>query len=121
MIRWIKFYLIFGLISINLSCFGEIKPIPADYRDKIVNSIYLAEGGNKTKYPYGIKSIKTSNPKRICENTVSNNYLRWQRAGKTNDFISFLGNRYCPIGAKDDPHNLNSNWIKNVNKFLKNS
>jgi hypothetical protein len=30
------------------------------------------------------------------------------------DFISFLGGRYAPKGAENDPKGLNSNWISNV-------
>ena len=42
------------------------------------------------------------------------------KAGKTkDDFITYLGNRYCPIDAPDDPNNLNKNWIKNVNSHYK--
>ena len=54
--------------------------------DTIVAAIYQLEGGEKTKYPYGIKSIDTGGDvkkaKRICENTVRNNYKRWIAAGK---------------------------------------
>jgi len=113
----IRIYLILSLFSLNNLCFGEIKPISADYRDKIVKAIFIAEGGNKTKYPYGIKSIKTSNPKKICENTVSNNYIRWQRAGKTNDFIIFLADKYCPQSVD---YQGNINWKKNVKKLVDN-
>ena len=30
------------------------------------------------------------------------------------DFINFLGSRYAPKGAENDPKGLNANWIKNV-------
>ena len=93
---------------------GKFKPINKEYQTKIVNAIFLAEGGNNTKYPYGIKSIKTNNPRRVCENTVANNYIRWQAAGKTNSFIQFLGARYCPMNDKADKNGLNKNWVKNV-------
>lgn len=110
------------VFALNMGAFAaeiKVQPIDQNYRDKVVGAIFIAEGGVKTKYPYGIKSIKTNNPKRVCEVTVEKTYIRWQNSGKTNDFISFLGNRFCPIGAKDDPTNLNSNWIKNVKKFIK--
>jgi len=84
----------------------------------IVDAIYKIEGGSKTRYPYGIKSVKTSNPRKVCENTVRNHYKRWSSWGKTNDFLQSLQMRYCPIGAPDDPHNLNSNWLKNLRATL---
>lgn len=117
--------ILFFALNIGISItYGQniARPIDLAYRDKIVAAIYRAEGGAKTRYPYGIKSIVTTNEahaKRICENTVANNYIRWQKAGKTNEFINFLGNRYCPIGAKDDPTGLNRNWIKNVKAQIK--
>ena len=30
------------------------------------------------------------------------------------NFINFLGSRYAPKGAENDPKGLNANWIKNV-------
>jgi hypothetical protein len=36
---------------------------------------------------------------------------------KYNDFITFLGSRYAPAGADNDPHNLNSHWVRNVKFF----
>lgn len=117
-----KVLIIVCIFSLNNAVFGQFKPISADFRDKIVNSIYLAEGGSKTKYPFGIKSIQTNGNKefarRICSNTVENNWIRWQKAGKTNDFIEFLGNRYCPVSDKNDTNGLNKNWKKNVQANL---
>ena len=49
--------------------------------------------------------------------TIQKNWDRWQKAGAKGEFIVFLGNRYCPVGADNDPHGLNKHWIKNVTKF----
>jgi len=46
--------------------------------------------------------------------TVVKNYKRWLKSDKRYDFITFLGRRYCPVGAANDPTGLNKNWIKNV-------
>lgn len=54
-----------------------------------------------------------------CAATVQKNYDRWVKAGSKGDFIVFLGNRYCPVGAKNDPNGLNRNWIKNVTRISK--
>jgi hypothetical protein len=32
----------------------------------------------------------------------------------TDEFIKFLGARWAPLGAENDPHHLNENWVKNV-------
>ncbi len=50
--------------------------------------------------------------------TVKKNYDRWIKDGKQIDFISFLGNRYCPVNAENDPNGLNKNWIKNVSFWV---
>lgn len=98
---------------------GQISDVSAN---KIVDSIYIIEGGAKTKYPYGIKSINTGGNKekarQICLNTVRNNYQRWQISDKKYDYLEFLQRRYCPVGAHDDPRNLNSNWLNNLRRIL---
>ena len=87
---------------------------------RIVNAIYKAEGGNRTKYPYGIKSVSCDSVtecRRICLNTVKNNVDRWMTArelGDNRDYLTFLWHRYCPPQANE----LNSNWLKNVKYFL---
>lgn len=54
----------------------------------------------------------------IC--TVVKNYHRWLNKDKGNklksveDFIPYLGAKYCPVGAKNDPTGLNAYWVKNV-------
>ena len=121
----VKSFLIFCLILLGFPCFSATNDnfnsflkIPENYLNKVVSAIYVIEGSNKTKYPYGIKSIKTNNPKQICINTVRNQYIRWQQWGKTNSFEESLSQRYCPIGAKDDPTGLNKHWLGNLRKEL---
>jgi hypothetical protein len=90
--------------------------------NEIADAIYKIE--NSKKYPYGIKSIpiKGNTPqkreiyaRKICLNTISNNYIRWQRAGKTNEFLFFLADRYCPSVC--DPIG-NINWKKNIKRMV---
>lgn len=86
-----------------------------------VDAIYKAEGGAKAQYLYGIRSIKYDTPeeaRKICYNSVKNNYKRWEKAGREGDFVEFMSRRYCPIGAKNDPKGVNKNWVKNVKYFL---
>jgi len=85
--------------------------------EQIADAIYLAEGGAKTNHPYGILTkYKTTTPRQACINTIAHAKRDWNGQG---DFIEFLGSRYCPIGAKNDPTELNKNWVKNVKFFLK--
>lgn len=115
----LTFFLIFKLFLFAPSSFGQIS---TNLANKIADKIYLIEGGAKTKHPYGVLSIKTSGnqdvARRICLNTIRNNYSRWQKSPKTNDFLTFLGNKYAPVGADNDKNNLNVNWIKNIHKLV---
>mgnify|MGYP003653092869 CR=1 FL=1 len=52
-----------------------------------------------------------------CAATVSKNYKRWLDTKEDIDFLSFLGRRYCPVGAANDPTGLNRYWITNVRAF----
>ena|SRR3989338_5415005 len=33
------------------------------------------------------------------------------------DAIDYIGDKYCPVGVKNDPKGLNHNWESNVRKF----
>lgn len=80
--------------------------------EKLATAIYWAEGGPKTRHPYGILAkYKTTTPRQACINTIKHALKDWNGEG---DFIAFLGRRYCPVGAKNDPTGLNVNWVKNV-------
>jgi hypothetical protein len=82
---------------------------------KLADAIYKAEGGAKTKYPYGILTkYKHTTPRQACINTIRHAQKDWNGKG---DFIKFLGSRYCPVGAKNDPSGLNKNWERNVRRF----
>lgn len=107
--RWlIVFLMVLGMVSI---CYAE-----NPYFDSVADAIYKAEGGVKTRHPYGILAkYKNTTPRQACLNTIAHAYRDWDGKG---DFIEFLGNRYAPIGVANDPTNLNKNWIKNVKYFL---
>ena len=90
-----------------------------EYFNSVVDAIYLAEGGSCAKVPYGILSVKVSSKeeaRRVCYNTVKNNWRRWEDAGKPGLYTDFLADRYCPKSA--DPQG-NINWKKNIVRILK--
>ena len=88
----------------------------------IVAAIRYAENGRKGR-EYGILHKRVGPTYRSqagwCAATVQKNYDRWEKAGAKGEFVVYLGNRYCPVGAKNDPNGLNRHWIKNVKKFKK--
>jgi hypothetical protein len=84
--------------------------------NKIVDSIYVIEGGVRAKVPYGILSVKVrdkAHARLICYNTVSNNFVRWEKAGRPGKFLDFLANKYCPPSADAQG---NKNWKRNIRK-----
>lgn len=86
--------------------------------DRMADAIYHAEGGAKTKHPYGIlKKYKTTTPRQACINTIKTNIKKFNNQNKEKDFIVFMSKTYCPIGAENDPTGLNKNWVKNVKYF----
>ena len=95
---------------------NNYKAIDSAYAEKIVDAIYKLEGGSKTQHPYGVLSVKTSDPRRVCLNTVTNNYIRWQKAGSKGDYLDYLADVYCPFRA--DPIG-NKNWHKNIHALVK--
>jgi hypothetical protein len=83
--------------------------------DQVVTAIYRVEGGSATHYPYGIKSIRTSDPRRVCENTVRHALHDYTPHRIDRGFIVFLANRYCPpsVDATGNRH-----WQANMVNIL---
>jgi hypothetical protein len=99
----------------NLEDFNLVETINIK---KLATAIYWAEGGAKTNHPYGILTkYKTTSPRQACINTINHALKDWNGKG---DFIVFLGSRYAPIGADNDPKGLNKNWVRNVRYFYEN-
>ena len=117
--RSMKFYIKWATIcNIVIGCIMLLcsiaKAEPVININKLADAIYIAEGGAKTSHPYGILAkYKHTTPRQACINTI-NHALRDYKCG---DFIAFLGKRYCPIGASNDPRGLNKNWVKNVKYY----
>ena len=89
----------------------------------ILFAIRTAENG-RAGIEFGVlnpKAVDQPNSLRVqagwCAATVSKNHKRWIDSGENVDFITFLGNRYCPVGADNDPNGLNKHWIPNVRKI----
>lgn len=104
----IIYYLLIG------SCYAEKIYTTED----IVDSIWLIEGGLKTNYPFGIRSITCQGYdecRQICWNTVEKNKVRYAEYGhkKYKTFTSFLSSRYCPISIPGC-----ENWEKNLLFYL---
>lgn len=91
---------------------------PAGFADRMADAIYIAEGGSKTKWPYGVKSIKARNAahaRQITINSVNNNWRRWEAAKQSEPFVKFMARRWVPESADPRGH---ANWVKNVNSLM---
>jgi hypothetical protein len=115
-----KKYILFFLLTVN--CIGE--EISAEKVNKIVSAIYKIEGGERARVPYGILGVKVKNKaeaRQVCENTVRNNWKRWEKAGRRGLFLDFLANVYCPTIGKnlsEFEKKCNNNWKPNLRKVL---
>jgi len=115
-------------IKDNISCekYGEHI---FNHLSIVVAAIRYAENGGPGR-EYGILHPKCPKSYRgqagWCAATVSKNFKRYLDSNpplpiSIKDYIKFLGSRYAPVGADNDPSNLNQNWVRNVtfyyNKF----
>lgn len=98
------------MTNILLACSLVLSPtkFPA-----IADAIWKAEGGTKTAYPYGVTAVRTRNPRKVCLQTITTTWRRWDGKGC---FLVVLGDRYCPVSV--DPKG-NCNWKRNVTLITK--
>lgn len=92
----------------------------------LAEAIKVAENDPKR---FGVRSVKVNSPKeadRVLINSIKNNLRRWKEQGKPGKFVDFMhtkggpwGTGWAPIGAKNDPDNLNQYWAGNVRSALK--
>jgi hypothetical protein len=99
-------------VNIRPECRAKLAPIVAAIR-------YSENGSAGREYGILHKRVKPTYRSQAgwCAATVQKNYDRWVKAGSKGDYITFLGKRYCPIGAENDPTGLNKHWIKNVTHY----
>jgi len=84
---------------------------------RIVMAIRVAENGPAGK-EWGIMDPRANTYElqmAWASATVIKNYCRWLKAGAPDNFIIYLGKRYCP----PDAHPLNRNWVRNVSAALR--
>ena len=88
--------------------------------DQLVDIIYIIEGGEKAKKPFGVLSVPCEgydDCRKICYNTVVNSFTRWQADGSQGDFLETLSRRYAPVNSDTD-NGTNKFWLENLNFYL---
>ena len=114
-VMWLAVVMVFIAFLMSMCDKAHSAETTLVYSDnQIADAIFKAE--NSKTHPYGILAhYKNTSPRQACLNTIAHAKRDWNGNG---DFIVFLGSRYCPVGAKNDPTGLNKNWVRNVNRFL---
>jgi len=117
---------IFCIIAGFLLCFGHdafTQPVSKgdviEY-ERLAESIFYAEGGYKTHYFYGIKSVscETKDECRLkCLESIRNNEKRFARHGGkgVENFIRFMSRRYVYCGFGECQARID--WQKNVKEI----
>lgn len=82
--------------------------------DQLADAIYRAEGGSKTRHPYGVLK-PTSNPRLACKQTIIHAMVDFCVTPEP-DFIRFLGSRYCPPNIDPIGHRR---WVHNVRALVR--
>jgi hypothetical protein len=88
---------------------------------QLADCIYRAEGGAHTRYRYGILSVRTSQPRKVCINTIEHCFVRWRNSGgfirnpSGVAFLTELSNHYCPPSTDPIGH---TRWLRNVKWML---
>jgi hypothetical protein len=112
-------------VNMDPSVFGQAM---TDELTLVVAAIRYSENGGPGR-EYGILHPKCPNTYRgqagWCCATVYKNFGRYLETEPAHpiwmgDFIKFLGDRYAPIDAENDPNGLNANWVPNVTSFYLN-
>ena len=87
--------------------------------EKMCEAIYRSEGGDRTNYPYGIKSVSCATKmecKAVCIKTMRHYKKDFARHGGhgVKNFIKYASFRY--VGLRDRTREA---WEKNVNFYCK--
>ena len=83
--------------------------------DQYADAIKHAEGNSN----YGILAhYKHTTYRQACKNTVKHADRQWHRNGRKGLFLTFLANKYCPIGSNTD-NDTCKYWAGNVSYWLR--
>lgn len=103
----------------------NIRPECREMLVPVLASIRYAENG-RPGIEYGVLHPKAKNGSYRTQAgwsaaTVQKQFDRYCKAGgdpkDVAAYLISLRDRYCPIGADNDPTNLNEHWLRNVSKF----
>lgn len=91
------------------------------FATRLLLAIRAQENGGEGR-EWGVLSVPAATCEaqaRVCARSIINNNERWYHAGMPGEFVEFMGERWAPTGAENDPKGLNKNWAPNVRAFMK--
>lgn len=115
---------IINLININAQNIQNNKNTNLDEEkiEKISQIIYIIEGKNQTKWPYGVKIKfkgnrlqRESSAREYCKKLVIQHYNEWVKLETKKPFWSYLASKYC---TNEHPIDL-KHWCKNYVFYAK--
>lgn len=107
------------ILSIARKYFPPVEKYPVNPYALLL-AIREAERG-RPGFEFGVVAAKNTDLATQTEwacSIILKNLKRFRESGER-DFISFLGKRYAPLGAENDPQGLNRFWVDNVRYFYK--
>jgi hypothetical protein len=96
------------------------------YMSPYMNQAVKVAEGNPNNF--GVLSQQVNSPaeaNQALNKSIANNFWRWIQTSDNGElpkekFVDFMQQRWAPLGAANDPNNLNVNWAPNVRKSLQN-
>ena len=83
----------------------------------LIQAVVIAEGDILRAVQCSLPTIATREEAlRVTCRSAAHALSDYVKANAGPAFVAFWGNRWAPVGAANDPVNLNKNWPKNVRK-----
>jgi hypothetical protein len=100
----------------------DVKGVAAHFGvdPSLIQAVVNAEGDILKAVQCSVPSVQTREKALdvLCRSAVHamSDYVRLKPESRA-EFVAYWGERWAPIGAKNDPHALNANWVPNVRKL----
>lgn len=82
---------------------------------QLVQAIVTAEGNIVKAVQCSDASVTTREEAiRVVCRSVIHRMSDWIKEDHPREFVNYMGSKWAPVGATNDPTNLNQNWPNNV-------
>ena len=91
---------------------------PAQSFLQLVQAIVTAEGDIVRAVQCSDDTVQTREQAiRVVCRSVIHRMCDWVQQDHPHEFVTYMGSKWAPIGAMNDPKSLNVNWVPNVSKL----